>query len=134
MATAVALALDWAGEWMDPEVEQLAREAIVELALEPGTLLSPNNWWVDAYHNWNLVCHGGLVLAALVVYDEVPELATMLEVRNLLKDLKAKVISNRDFRLQLESVLKDKDKMEAVMSQLDQIAPLGDSEKEGEGE
>ena len=66
------------------------------------------------------------------IANQVPELATMLEVRSLLTDLKAKVISNRDFRKQLEGVLKDKSKIESVISELDKIAPLGDEKKEEE--
>ncbi len=58
------------------------------------------------------------------IANQVPELATMLEVRNLLTDLKAKVISNREFRKQLELVLKDKGKTESVIAELDKIAPL----------
>ena len=64
------------------------------------------------------------------IANQVPELAVMLEVRNLLKDLKAKVVSNREFRKQLESVLKDKGKMDSMMAELDKIAPLGTSEEE----
>ncbi len=63
------------------------------------------------------------------IADQVPELATMLEVRNLLSDLKAKVISNRDFRKQLEAILKDKSKMDSMIAELDKIAPIG-GEKE----
>jgi type VI secretion system protein ImpB len=66
------------------------------------------------------------------IANQVPELAMMLEVRSLLTDLKAKVISNRDFRKQLEIVLKDKSKMESVIAELDKIAPLGDEKKEDE--
>jgi type VI secretion system protein ImpB len=64
------------------------------------------------------------------VAKQIPELATMLEVRNLLKDLKARVISNRDFRKQLESIVKDKDKMDSMIKELDQIAPLGGDKAE----
>ena len=64
------------------------------------------------------------------VAKQVPELATMLEVRNLLKDLKARVISNRDFRKQLEAIVKDKDKMDSMIKELDQIAPLGGDKAE----
>lgn len=64
------------------------------------------------------------------IANQVPELAVMLEVRNLLKDLKAKVISNREFRKQLEGVLKDKSKMDSIIAELDKIAPLGGGEKE----
>jgi predicted component of type VI protein secretion system len=54
----------------------------------------------------------------------------MLEVRSLLTDLKAKVISNREFRKQLETVLNDKAKMASVIAELDKIAPLGGEKKE----
>lgn len=65
------------------------------------------------------------------VAQQIPQLNTMLEVRNLLKDLKARVISNREFRKALEGILKDKDQMQKVMAELDKIAPMGDGEDEG---
>ncbi len=76
MATAVALAIDWAGEWLSPEVDRLARNALVNKALNPAMASSPDNWWIKTDNNWNLVCHGGLSMAALVVFDDAPELAT----------------------------------------------------------
>jgi hypothetical protein len=78
MAAGVALALDWAGEWISPEVEQEARYALINKALRPGLLASNNNAWINAQHNWNLVCHGGLSLAALTVFEDEPELATAI--------------------------------------------------------
>ena len=74
MAAGVALAIDWAGEWLSPEVDRLARNALVNKALKPA--MEPFNWWITTDNNWNLVCHGGLSLAALVVFDDVPELAS----------------------------------------------------------
>jgi len=76
MAAGIALALDWAGEWISPEVEQLARKALIEKALKPGVAASENNWWTNVNHNWNLVCNGGLSLAALAVFEDEPELAS----------------------------------------------------------
>jgi hypothetical protein len=76
MATGVALALDWAGEWISPEVNRLAREALIEKAIKPGIAASVNNWWADVHHNWNLVCHGGLAMAGLAVFEDEPELAS----------------------------------------------------------
>ena len=76
MATAVALAIDWAGEWLSPEVDRLARDALVNKALKPALAKSPLNWWIKTDNNWNLVCHGGLSMAALVVFEDAPELAT----------------------------------------------------------
>ncbi len=74
MAAGVALALDWAGEWLTPETEQMVRSALVEKALKPGMSNIGYNGWVDAHHNWNLVCHGGLSLAALALFEDEPEL------------------------------------------------------------
>ncbi len=76
MAAGIALALDWAGEWLSAEIKQMARQSIVEKALKPGIAASENNWWVNAHHNWNLVCNGGLSLAALAVFGDEPELAS----------------------------------------------------------
>jgi type VI secretion system protein ImpB len=63
------------------------------------------------------------------VARQVPQLNTMLQVRELLKDLKARVISNRQFRLELEKILKDKSQLDQVMAQLDKIAPASESDE-----
>ncbi len=76
MAAGVALALDWAGEWISPEVNKFAKEALVEKALKPGLAAAGYNSWVNAHNNWNLVCHGGLALAAIAVFEDEPELAS----------------------------------------------------------
>lgn len=53
----------------------------------------------------------------------VPELAKMLEIRELLTDLKARVITNRRFRLALEKIVKDQGQVESIMRELDRLAP-----------
>ncbi len=78
MATAVALGLDWAGEFLSPEVSALARRALVDKALKPGIAASDHNFWKSVDHNWNLVCNGGLALAALVVFEDEPEIASAI--------------------------------------------------------
>ena len=60
------------------------------------------------------------------VVRRVPELARMLEIRELLTDLKARVITNRDFRQALEKIVKDKDQLHAITAELDRIAPMPD--------
>ena len=60
------------------------------------------------------------------VVRRVPELAKMLEIRELLTDLKARVITNRDFRQALEKIVKDRDQLNAITQELDRIAPLPD--------
>ncbi len=54
----------------------------------------------------------------------VPELAKMLEIRELLTDLKSRVITNRRFRLALEKIVKDQAQVETIMRELDRVAPL----------
>ena len=58
------------------------------------------------------------------IAKQVPELRMLLEVRQLLQDLKGKVVNNTQFRRELERVLHDKDQMKALKEHLDQIAPL----------
>ena len=48
------------------------------------------------------------------VVRHVPELARMLEIRELLTDLKARVITNRDFRQALDKIVKDKTQLIAI--------------------
>ena len=78
MAAGVGLALDWAGEWLSPDVNKLARTAIIEKALKPGVDSSENNWWIHVHHNWNLVCNGGLAIAAISVFEDEPELSSRI--------------------------------------------------------
>jgi len=78
MTLAVGLALDWAGPELDPDVRQQATQALVEKALQPSLQEEGYNWWIDAYHNWNLVCHGGLVVGALAAFEAAPEAATQV--------------------------------------------------------
>ncbi|MCK5692353.1 MAG: heparinase II/III family protein [Bacteroidales bacterium] len=74
MACGVALAIDWAGEWLSPEMDRMARNALITKALKPGLGNSAENWWITTDNNWNLVCHGGLSMAALAVYEDEPQL------------------------------------------------------------
>lgn len=78
MACAVALGLDWAGEYISPELSGMAKNALVEKALKPGIAASANNFWKGVDHNWNLVCNGGLAMAALVVFEDEPELSSAI--------------------------------------------------------
>jgi hypothetical protein len=36
---------------------------------------SGNTWWLEAEHNWNQVCNAGMLLGALAIYEDEPELA-----------------------------------------------------------
>ncbi|MEI6890568.1 MAG: heparinase II/III family protein [Pontiella sp.] len=77
MSLAVSLALDWTAGDLPATTIQAAKDALIEKALQP-------SWPEDgkpfrrAYgdNNWNQVCNGGLIAAALTVFDQEPELAT----------------------------------------------------------
>lgn len=56
----------------------------------------------------------------------VPELKQMLELRELLTDLKARVITNRDFRQALERIVRDPGQRDAILAELDRVAPVPD--------
>lgn len=71
--------------------------------------------------------------------ENVPELKKMIEVRQLLTDLKARVITNRKFRMELDKLLAkgkdDKEQQEmrsALLEQLDELAPVPSIVKGGE--
>jgi type VI secretion system protein ImpB len=63
------------------------------------------------------------------IVKRVPELRKMMEVRELLTELKARVITNRKFRLALEKIVKDQDQLQSIMQELDRIAPLSEESK-----
>jgi type VI secretion system protein ImpB len=57
---------------------------------------------------------------------QVPELNSLLQLRELLTDLKARVVTNKDFRKALEAIVKDKTKLEALIAELDKVAPVAE--------
>ena len=58
------------------------------------------------------------------IVRQIPELAKMLEIRELLTDLKARVITNRASGWPWRSIVKDQSQVEAIMRELDRVAPL----------
>jgi len=68
------------------------------------------------------------------VAKQVPELNRMLAMRNLLQDLRNRVVSMSQFRKQLEEIVKDKDALEKLAGELDQfVAPGENGEAAAEG-
>lgn len=82
MTHAFAIAYDWMHASLGPEDRSMIRTAVVEKGLRPGIEAGyrrpPDGkpgWWAIAHHNWNQGCNGGMVLGALAIADEEPELA-----------------------------------------------------------
>ncbi|MEM0963585.1 MAG: type VI secretion system contractile sheath small subunit [Bacteroidota bacterium] len=66
------------------------------------------------------------------IAKQVPELSRLLATRNLLQDLRNRLISAADFRKQIESVINDPAAREQLLAELDSIiqddAGTGDAE------
>ena len=57
------------------------------------------------------------------VAKQVPELDTLLAMRNLLKDLKSNLLDNGQFRRELERIVKNQPELEGLKAELDKLAP-----------
>jgi type VI secretion system protein ImpB len=66
------------------------------------------------------------------VAKQVPQLNRMLAMRNLLQDLRNRVVSANDFRKQLEGIVKDEKALEKLAAELDQFVQKTDSDAEEE--
>jgi hypothetical protein len=77
MSFAIALAIDWAGEWLPKSTVELAKIALIEKGLIPSFNEGGiRMFWINSYNNWNAVCHSGMIAAALMTFDKNPDLAT----------------------------------------------------------
>ncbi len=76
MSFAVALAIDWVGEWLPKETVRLAKKSLIEKGInESFNEKNDRMFWVSSTNNWNAVCHGGMIAAALMIADVDAELA-----------------------------------------------------------
>lgn len=86
MSLAVALAVDWAGEFLPKGTVQLAKKALIEKGILPSYREDgPRMGWINGTNNWNAVCHGGMIAASLVIAGDDPELAARTISRALEK-------------------------------------------------
>ena len=74
MTMAVAIGYDWLYEGLSEVARTKVRKAIVEKGLNAAKNDKYDSFYT-ATNNWNQVCNAGLVLGALAIYDEEPELA-----------------------------------------------------------
>jgi hypothetical protein len=77
LCAAFGLGYDWLHDWLGPQRREILRRAIVTKGLEPGR--TPAALAAAAkQNNWNPVCHGGLLLAALAIAEVEPNWAEEL--------------------------------------------------------
>lgn len=58
------------------------------------------------------------------VARSIPALSRLLAARNLLKDLKANLLDNREFRKRLEDIIKDPDSVKSLHTELSNIVQI----------
>src|SRR5262249_19683344 len=76
MTTAVATGYDWLFDQLSEADRNVIRQAIAVKGLRVGMrAYESGDSWTVAKHNWNLVGNGGMIVGALAVMDESPEVA-----------------------------------------------------------
>lgn len=69
-----ALAYDALYSFMNRDEKKMMKDAVMQHVLMPGKLQLQNRvWWSTANHNWNGICNGGIIMAALALYEDDPE-------------------------------------------------------------
>jgi hypothetical protein len=74
MALGVSIGFDFAGRDLPEETNDIVLQALIDKAARPGFDNNFNNW-VSNSNNWNQVCHGGLIAAAISFAQKDPGLA-----------------------------------------------------------
>ena len=79
MSHGMAIGYDWFYPWLSGTDRKLVRRAIVGKGLREGVACYERGTsWTRASHNWNNVCNGGLICAALAVAEDEPKLAKQI--------------------------------------------------------
>ena len=83
MAHAVAIGYDWLFHFMQEDDRSFIKKHLVDKALVPGMAGLAGeyigyNGWTDDEHNWNQVCNGGLIIAALAIAETDPGFARFI--------------------------------------------------------
>jgi hypothetical protein len=83
MSLAVAIAIDWVGHALPAPTVDIAIRSLIEKGIKPSYPQNSVPGWVNGTNNWNQVCNGGMIAAAIVVADKDPELAAKTIRRSL---------------------------------------------------
>lgn len=81
MSLAVALALDWTAGALPKETIELAQNALIDKGIQAAN--TKGKWLFQGNNNWNQVCNGGMIAAALTIAEKDPELAAKTIHRSL---------------------------------------------------
>lgn len=76
MTTALAIGYDWLYDAIEPDDRTEIRQSIVRMGLNEGLrVYEKGGWWTTGDNNWNQVCNGGMLMGALAIAEDEPELA-----------------------------------------------------------
>lgn len=81
MSLALALPLDWTAGDLPKSTIELAQQALIDKGIKPS--YKGKRWWITGNNNWNQVCHGGMIAAAIAIAEKDPELAAKTIHRSL---------------------------------------------------
>ncbi|MFI3259756.1 MAG: heparinase II/III family protein [Rikenellaceae bacterium] len=83
MTAAMAIGYDWLYSYLTPETRDKVAEGIIEKGLK--TSYVRNTQWMENKNNWNQVCHTGISLGAIVVWEREPEMCQEIVERAISK-------------------------------------------------
>lgn len=85
MTTALAIGYDWLYDYLPKSSREVLVEAICTKGLEPSYIRKYHYPFMikeSRFANWGQVCHGGLAIGAIAVWDESPEMANEILERS----------------------------------------------------
>lgn len=83
LSLAVAIAVDWTGNALPKTTLKLAKNSLIEKGIKASFTRNEDPGWVTGTNNWNQVCNGGMISAAIAIADIDPELAAKTISRSL---------------------------------------------------
>lgn len=70
-----ALAFDGLYDYLNESQKKALKAAVIKHVLMPAkTQMEKRIWWHTARHNWNGICNGGVIMAALALFEDDPQL------------------------------------------------------------
>jgi len=88
MTAGVAIGYDWLYGHLSDSTRAKAVRAVKALSFDQADD-EVNAWFYTSIHNWNQVCNGGLICAALAMYENFPEDARAIVVKGVESNRKA---------------------------------------------
>lgn len=81
---AAAVGYDWLYDMLSPQQREVLANSIISKGLRP-SYEAPRQalGWLKGTNNWNQVCHGGLVIGALSVFERDPDLCRRVVERGV---------------------------------------------------